>query len=149
MEAVVFIGIQATGKSSFYLARFWRTHVRLNMDMLRTRHREALLLRACLEGKQPFVVDNTNPSASERARYITLARSAGFRVAGYYFRSSVAEALKRNALRGDGERIPERGIFGTHKRLQLPARSEGFDELYYVTLSAEGKFEVEEWSDEV
>ena len=149
MEAVIFIGIQATGKSSFYLEQFWRTHVRLNMDMLRTRHREGLLLRACVEGKQPFVVDNTNPSASERARYIMPARSAGFRIAGYYFCSSVAEALKRNALRADGERIPVRGIFGTHKRLQLPAYSEGFDELFYVTLNADGRFKVEEWSDEV
>jgi predicted kinase len=149
MEAVIFIGIQATGKSSFYLERFWRTHVRINMDMLRTRHREALLLRACVEGKQPFVVDNTNPSASERARYIAPARAAGFLITGYYFRSSIGEALKRNALRADGERVLERGILGTHKRLQLPARSEGFDELFYVTLNADGRFEVEEWSDEV
>ena len=106
MEAVIFIGIQATGKSSFYLASFWRTHVRLNMDMLKTRHREALLLWACVEAKQAFVVDNTNPSASERARYITPARAAGFRVTGYYFRSSVADALRRNSLRTGTERIP-------------------------------------------
>ena len=51
MEAVLFIGIQATGKSSFYLERFFRTHVRFNGDMLRTRHREELLVQACLEGK--------------------------------------------------------------------------------------------------
>lgn len=149
MEAVIFIGIQATGKSSFYLERFWRTHVRINIDMLRTRHREALLLRACVEGKQPFVVDNTNPSASERARYITPARAAGFRVTGYYFRSSVDEALKRNALRTGAERIPERGIFGTHKRLQMPAYSEGFAELYHVTINTGGVFEVKGWSDRV
>ena len=149
MEAVIFIGIQATGKSSFYLARFWRTHVRLNMDMLKTRHREALLFQACVEAKQAFVVDNTNPSASERARYITPARAAGFRVTGYYFRSSVADALRRNSLRTSTERIPERGILGTHKRLQLPTPAEGFDELYHVTLKAEGGFEIEEWSDEI
>lgn len=149
MEAVIFTGIQATGKSSFYLERFYRTHVRLNMDMLRTRHREALLFRACVEGKQPFVIDNTNPSALERVRYITPARAAGFRITGYYFRSSIEEALKRNALRTGGERIPDRGIFATYQRLQLPTRSEGFDELYYVTLNAEGRFQIEEWSDEV
>ncbi len=55
MEAVLFIGIQATGKSSFYLERFSRTHVRINLDMLKTRHRETLLLKACLQGKIPFV----------------------------------------------------------------------------------------------
>ena len=56
MEAVIFVGIQASGKSTFYKERFFDTHVRLNLDMLRTRHREKLLLRACLEGKQPFVL---------------------------------------------------------------------------------------------
>lgn len=149
MEAVVFIGIQATGKSSFYLARFWRTHVRINMDMLKTRHREALLLRACLEGKQAFVADNTNPSASERARYLTPARAAGFRVIGYYFRSLVTEALQRNSLRAGGERVPDIAIYGTHKRLQSPTYAEGFDELYYVTVDAEIGFTVEAWMNEV
>ena len=40
MEMVLFVGIQATGKSSFYLERFFRTHVRINLDMLKTHHRE-------------------------------------------------------------------------------------------------------------
>ncbi len=31
------------------------------MDMLHTRHREAMLLRTCIEIKQRFVVDNTSP----------------------------------------------------------------------------------------
>ena len=60
MEAIVFIGIQGTGKSSFYQERFFHTHVRLNSDMLKTKHRLRLLLQACLEAKQPFVLDNTN-----------------------------------------------------------------------------------------
>ncbi len=91
MEAIIFTGIQGSGKSTFCRERFFHTHVRLSMDMLRTRHREAILLRACLDGKQPFVVDNTNPTAAERARYVTPARAAGFRVVGYYFASKVAD----------------------------------------------------------
>jgi predicted kinase len=82
VEAVVFVGIQASGKSSFYRARFFDTHLRINLDMLKTRHREQLLLHACIEAKQPFVVDNTNPTVEERARYIELASSGGFRVVG-------------------------------------------------------------------
>lgn len=38
MEAIVFVGIQAAGKTSFYRERFFRTHIRLSLDMLRTRH---------------------------------------------------------------------------------------------------------------
>src|SRR6476660_6211221 len=45
VEMVLFIGIPATGKSSFYRERFFRSHVRVNLDMLRTRHREQLLIR--------------------------------------------------------------------------------------------------------
>jgi hypothetical protein len=60
MEMVLFIGIQATGKSSFYRERFFRTHIRVNLDMLKTRHRENLLFKTCLEGKADLVVENTN-----------------------------------------------------------------------------------------
>jgi len=148
VEAVVFVGIQASGKSSFYRARFYDTHLRINLDMLKTRHREQLLLRACIEAKQPFVVDNTNPSVEERARYIELARSGGFRVVGYYFRLQPKEALARNNQRTGKARIPEKGILGTHKRLRVPTVEEGFDELYHVYIDAAGFFLVEEVSDE-
>ena len=89
MEAVIFIGLQAAGKSSFYRQRLFRTHVRINMDMLRTKHRERLLLDACLAGKQPFVIDKVNAAATDRATYIHLAKAAGFHVVGYYFQSKL------------------------------------------------------------
>ncbi|MDQ4064403.1 MAG: ATP-binding protein [Actinomycetota bacterium] len=148
MEAVIFAGIQATGKTSFYRERFFDTHLRINLDMLRTRHREEILVHACIEAKQPFVIDNTNPSTEERARYIRPARRGGFRVIGYYFRSSVKEALARNARRTGKARIPEKGIFGTHQRLRLPDFEEGFDDLYYVHVDEAGRFIVERWLDE-
>lgn len=79
MEMILFIGGQAAGKSTFYQQHFRDTHVRINLDMLRTRHREAILLEACLRMKQPFVVDNTNPTPEDRQRYIPLASSlSGF-----------------------------------------------------------------------
>ena len=49
MQAVIFVGIQAAGKSTFYQRRFFRTHVRVNLDMLHTRHRERLLIQTCLD----------------------------------------------------------------------------------------------------
>ena len=149
MEAVIFVGIQASGKSSFYRTRFFDTHLRINLDMLRTRHRERLLLHACIEAKQPFVVDNTNPSAEERARYIELARSGGFRVVGYYFRSRPKEALARNAGRTGRARISEKGLLGTYKRLRVPGMEEGFDELYHVYIDERGSFVIEEWPEDV
>ena len=51
MEMIMFIGIQASGKSSLYRDRFVDTHQRLNLDVLRTRHRERLLLDAFVAAK--------------------------------------------------------------------------------------------------
>lgn len=148
MEAVIFTGIQGAGKSSFYRERFFTTHVRLSLDMLKTRHREKVLLRACLEAKQPFVVDNTNPTVAERSRYIAAAKQSGFRVVGLYFQSKVADALLRNDQRPVEQRVPLVGVLGTYKRLQVPSPEEGFDGLFFVRLGLDG-FTVEEWQREV
>lgn len=148
MEAIVFTGIQATGKSSFYKERFFRTHVRISLDLLRTRNRESALLNTCLRTGQRFVVDNTNPTRAERAAYIDRARAAKYAVLGYYFQSEIKAALARNGARPEQERIPDRGVLGTYRRLEVPNPEEGFDRLYFVRL-AEGGFAVEEWRDEV
>ena len=75
MQAVILVGIQASGKSTFYSQCFSNTHIRVNLDMLKTRHREKRLIETCLEIGQPFVVDNTNPTPEERDRYIALAKN--------------------------------------------------------------------------
>jgi predicted kinase len=149
MEVVVFIGIQATGKSTFYQQFFADTHIRLNLDMLKTRRREQTLLRACLEARQPFVVDNTNVTREARARYVSQAKAAGCGVIGYYFKSALRSAVERNNQRSGKARIPERGIVATHRKLEPPSYDEGFDQLFYVEIGDNGAFIVKVWSDEV
>ena len=146
MEAVLFVGLQASGKSSFFKERFFSTHVRISVDLLRTRHRERRLLAVCLETGQPFVIDNTNPTRQERAKYIDAAKSARNSVVGYYFRSIAGECLARNHQRR--EPVPDVGILCTAKQLERPTWEEGFDALRYVRLTAAG-FVVEEWNDEI
>ncbi|NET36827.1 MAG: ATP-binding protein [Cyanothece sp. SIO1E1] len=148
MEGVIFIGIQASGKSTFCLKKFYKTHIRLNLDMLKTRHRENILLRACLAAKQPVVIDNTNPEPSDRRRYIELFKTHRFRVIGYYFNTPLATCLERNYQRLSPEKIPEVGIRGTYAKLVLPDHAEGFDQLYSVSTS-NGEFKVEAWKNEV
>jgi predicted kinase len=149
MEAVILIGIQGAGKSTFCRERLFDTHVRINLDMLRTRNREEHLLRTCLAQQQPFVVDNTNPTREERARYISAAKAAGFRVIGYYFASKVEECKQRNEERDPNRVVPIQGLLGTYNRLQLPSQHEGFDALYYVTIAGERSFTIAEWNDEI
>ncbi len=149
MEAVLLIGLQASGKTTFYRERFFNTHVRINLDMLKTRHREKRLLHVCLETHQPFVIDNTNPTKEERRPYIEAAKAARYRVIGYYLQSRVEECKSRNEGRCEPQQVPLAGLLGTYKRMELPSPSEGFDELYYVRIREDGRFIVEAWSDEV
>ncbi|MGH1349256.1 MAG: AAA family ATPase [Methyloligellaceae bacterium] len=141
MEAIIFCGIQASGKSSFYQERFSNTHLRINLDMLRTRRREDLVLNACLEGGQRFVVDNTNPTGKDRAHYIKLAKASRFAVTGYFFEAELEDCLKRNGLREGRSRVPDKALDAASRKLQRPNLKEGFDELYIVKLMGEG-FEV-------
>ena len=143
MEAVLLVGIQGAGKSTFYRERFFDTHVRISLDMLKTRHRERILLRACLLAQQPFVVDNTNVLASERAAYIEPAKAAGFSVAVYYFDAELRAAIARNSRRQGKQAIPVKGVVGTYKRREPPRLEEGIDRLYTVRLTPENQFVVE------
>lgn len=138
MELVLFIGIQATGKTTFYLKRFFRTHVRINLDMLKTHRRETLLFRACFEGQIACVIDKMNLTVGERATYIKVAKAAGFRVIGYFFESELTAALGRNFRRDPPERIPEAGLRAARARLEVPTLDEGFDQLFAVRLSQDG-----------
>jgi predicted kinase len=137
MEAVIFIGIQGSGKSTFFRERFFDTHVRINLDMLRTRRREELLIAACIEAGQSFVIDNTNPLPSDRARYIEPGRAAGFRAVAYFF-----EAMQRNNLRAGKQRIPAPAVAAAFKKLVPPSTEEGFKEIYTVKVVADGGFVV-------
>jgi predicted kinase len=135
--------VQGSGKTTLYRDRFLETHVRISMDLLRTRSREAALLELCLRTRQPFVVDNTNPTPAERRRYVEPARAAGFRLAVYLVDAGAAEALGRNAERAGRRRIPAAGVVGTARRLQRPVPEEGFDELWHATAAPGGGWRIE------
>ncbi|MDZ8050597.1 MAG: AAA family ATPase [Aulosira sp. ZfuVER01] len=149
MEAIIFIGIQGAGKSTFYRDRFFNTHIRINLDMLKTRHREQIIFQACLEAKQPFVIDNTNPTIEERRRYITPAKEKYFRVVGYYFQAVLEDCKQRNKQRPPEQIIPLVGLLATYKKLVVPSWEEGFDAIYVVKPDLNYSFIVEEWKREI
>jgi predicted kinase len=142
MECILFVGVQGSAKSAFFKERFADTHIRINLDMLKTRHREAAFFRLCLETGMPCVIDNTNPTAADRSNYITQAKTRQFQVTGFWFDVPVKDALARNNARVDGRRIPVPGVLRTAKILERPVFSEGFDRLFRVRLE-DGSFVVE------
>ena len=148
MELIVLCGIPAAGKTTFYRERFLPTHVRISLDLLKTRHREDIMLHACFAARQPAVIDNTNATAAQRTRYVQLAHAAGSKAVLYFFDVTTRTAVGRNSGRSGKDRVPNVAIFGTQKKLEWPTRDEGFDEMYRVTSgdeNAPAAFVVEPW----
>ena|SRR5437868_3768578 len=141
-EAVIFVGIQASGKTSFYRRHFADSHAHISLDVQRTRAREEQQFADCLREGRSFVIDNTNPLSSDRARYINRARAAGFRVVAYFFATTLKDAIRRNNLRTGKEKIPVPAIAATLRRLQPPSLDEGFESIYFIETAPDDTFVV-------
>lgn len=138
-ECVILIGLPAAGKSTLYRDRFATTHVHISKDLWPTaagreaRQREKL--DKSLAGGFSVVVDNTNPTVAERAALIRIARLHGARVIGYFFDVTTRAAVARNAVRSGQAKVPNVAIFTVAKRLEVPSKTEGFDQLFRVEIA--------------
>jgi predicted kinase len=145
-ECVIFIGLPASGKTTFYHQRFAATHRHISKDHWPTASnkdaRQAALISTALAEAISVVVDNTNPSIADRAAIIALAREHGAHIVGYYFTATTREAVGRNRGREGKQRVPDVAIFTKAKRMVVPTREEGFDELQAVSIREDGTFEV-------
>jgi len=148
MEGVIFIGLQASGKSTFYIEYFFNSHLRISLDMLNTRRKENEFLKTALELQQRMVIDNTNPMVEDRKKYISQFKQRKYKTIGYYFKSELHPCLERNRLRHGKQRIPDVGLYSTLKKMEQPTFSEGFDELYYVEIK-DNKFIINKYKNEV
>jgi predicted kinase len=150
VELVIFIGLQASGKTSFYRHRFADSHVHVSKDSFpKSRNRERRqnrLIQEALEAGNSVVLDNTNPSQQTRAPAIDIARSCGARLVGFYFESRLLLSEERNSQRVGPARVPDVALRATASQLQLPTQEEGFAELWYVSIR-EGQFLVKPWTE--
>lgn len=126
-EAVIFVGLQGSGKTTYFTDHFAGTHEHVSRDLQRTPEREATLIRECLRSGRSFVVDNTNATRAVRAPYIREARAAGFQVLCLFFDTPVRTAIGRNNHRRDKKAVPVPAILRTASRLERPSSEEGFD----------------------
>lgn len=138
------IGIQGSGKSTFYHKYLSDDYVRVNLDTLKTRNREEQLVSECFREGKSFAVDNTNPTRADRQRYIPLAQYWGYRIVGYFMESKLQTCIERNNQRSGSAKIPATAIAATSNKLQLPGFDEGFDELYFVKNDGQ-IMTIEEW----
>jgi predicted kinase len=140
MEVLVFCGLQASGKSTYYHEYFSLTHLLISKDLMgQTRYKEQHqreLLHLALQARHCVVIDNTNPTPLVRASLIEIAHNYGAIVIGYSFATSLKQAIERNQQREGAAKVPPVAIYSTAARLIQPTYAEGFDRLYYVQISA-------------
>jgi predicted kinase len=144
MEIIIFAGLQASGKSTFYRTHFATTHVLVSKDLMpnnkqRSQH-QFQLIEAALQAGSSVVVDNTNPTLADRAELVQLGRTYNAEIVGYYFMPEVSQSLARNKQRTGKEKVPDIAIFATMKRFVNPTYEEGFDRLFYVSANDDGTF---------
>ncbi len=136
-ELVILVGLQASGKSTFFRERFAAAHEHVSKDLFpnnkNPNRRQAQLIEAALGSGRSVVVDNTNPTLEDRRTPIRLGCEYGARIVGYYFEVEIGECLARNAGREGRARVPDVAIFATAKKLVPPSFEEGFDGLFRVS----------------
>jgi predicted kinase len=148
MEVVLLVGLQGSGKSTFYRTFFADTRVLVSKDLLRNNRRpgrrQLQLVDGALQEGRSVVVDNTNPTPDDRAPLIELARRHGADVVGIAFVPDLDACLERNRNRTGRGRVPDRALYITSRRLRPPTLDEGFDRLYRASPAPGGGFHVEE-----
>ena len=146
MELVVFVGLQASGKSTFYRQRFAVTHEHVSKDLFRNNkkpnRRQRELVEAALLAGRSVVVDNTNPTPEVRSPLVELGREHGAKLVGHFFGADTRGCVGRNRGRSGKDRVPDVAIYATARKLVPPSTSEGFDLIFRVRIAGEGRFEV-------
>lgn len=143
----IMIGIQASGKSSFCKSNL-QNYIRINLDELNTRNKERIAIMDAIQSGVDLVIDNTNPAKADREKYISVAKSHEYEVVGYFMQSRLQECIDRNEQREGKAYVPRKAIACTSNKLEIPDYAEGFDKLYFVSISEEG-YKIDEWRSEL
>ncbi|MFM9629181.1 MULTISPECIES: AAA family ATPase [Streptomyces] len=147
VDVAVLVGLQASGKSTFYAQRLSGRYALVSKDLFprgakNKQQRQMSLVEDHLAAGHSVAVDNTNPSPQEWGPLVEAAHARGATVTAYWFPPDVAGSLRRNAAREGRARVPDIGVLATLKRLREPSPADGFDAVREVHLDGRGGFEI-------
>jgi predicted kinase len=143
MEIIILVGLQASGKSTFYRTHFVATHEYVSKDLLNSsknknkNQKQAELIERAFQEQRSVVVDNTNVTVQDRLPLIDVGHRYGATIIGYYFLPDVSSSRTRNIQRIGKAQVPDVAIFVTANKFTPPSYAEGFDTLYYVRIPPE------------
>ncbi|MEU9440945.1 AAA family ATPase [Streptomyces sp. NPDC048304] len=147
VDLAVLVGLQASGKSTFYERCLSDRYALVGKDLFprgarNKQQRQMRLVAEHLAAGRPVAVDNTNPSPEEWGPLVEVAHAHGATATAYWFPPDVTGSLRRNAAREARERVPDVGVLATLKRLREPTAADGFDAVREVRFDGRGAFEV-------
>ncbi|XP_076470105.1 uncharacterized protein LOC143300373 [Babylonia areolata] len=136
-EVVVFVGLQASGKTSFAKNHLVpKGYIHINQDTLKTWQKCVSECSKALEAGKSVVIDNTNVEPESRARYIDCARKAGKPCRCFFFDFTVSQCRHNERFREitnkDHKPINEQIFNSTKSKFKPPETREGFSKVVRV-----------------
>ncbi|HEX4748411.1 MAG TPA: AAA family ATPase, partial [Bryobacteraceae bacterium] len=117
-EAIILVGLQGAGKTTYFTQHFAATHMHISRDVQKTAERELALFRECLDSGKSFVIDDTNATRASRTKLVRECKAAGYVVNAYFFDTPTRTAIGRNNHRKNKKPIPVPAILRAAKTLE-------------------------------
>lgn len=95
------------------------------------KHIEKKMLEQFLHLKKNVVIVNTAVTKKSRQGYIELARQTRKTIGAIFIQRPLEQCLERNGRNKIA--VPQHVIYTLHAKIELPSKSEGFDEVLTVT----------------
>ncbi|XP_039987725.1 bifunctional polynucleotide phosphatase/kinase isoform X2 [Xiphias gladius] len=138
-EVIVAVGFPASGKSTFFHTHIIpKGYVYVNRDTLGSWQSCVSACERALKEGRSVAVDNTNPDAESRKRYVDVAKATGVPCRCFHFSASLEQAKHNNRFRemapSDSKhaKVNDMVFHSYKKHFVAPSLSEGFSEILQI-----------------